>query len=620
MSHACLSHFLLCAFFAMANIGHVGAAIYYVDSTGGNDSWNGQYPSYQGGSSGPWNSIEKVNSYAGNPGFSDGDVVRFKRGEVFDDRTLGYANKWGTELVVFNVNSITFEDYGTGNKPLFDGDKIRPIYIDDDTLKSLTIRNIDISGQDWLLTKASMVKILWVDNVTIDGVVGDGHAGSNGTNSSVGHCVVFIGYGDGVIEVKNCNFYNWGPSIIPTDNMSDTYAFTIDKRHSGSISVHDNIVHDINADGIQVRASTAPGEIYNNIWYNCGENAVDIKQSHNIDVHHNDFYREPGFNGKGGVGGSEWPLINIISNIETSGPYTSDDNIIRDNYMHNNNGESAVNIGWAVAGHLCCRNSIYRNRIENCGDYGIKFQLSATDTLIYNNIIIDDTYGGIYANQPNSGNKVYNNSIYSHDSSVPRYGVYIRGAANVVDVKNNIIYLNNNSTSAYSLYVIGGSAYPAVAYNNWYNNNSANRVYWKGTVFTSTQQSNWRNAGHPGELFADPQFVNPTAGDFYLQFSSPAIDAGIDVGLTQDFYGRPVPQGSVPDIGAYEYYSPGELADLNDNGEVNLEDFAVLASYWMNDNICSEHDWCQGSDFDRSGTIDLLDLATFIESWLWQTN
>jgi len=620
MSHAYLSHFLLCAFFAMANTGHVGAAIYYVDSTGGNDSWNGQYPSYQGGSSGPWNSIEKVNSYAGNPGFSDGDVVRFKRGEVFDDRTLGYATRYGSENVVFNVNSITFEDYGIGAKPFFNGDKEKPIHISDPTLTSLTIRNIDISGQDWQLTKGVMIEIVDVDNITIDGIVGDGHVGSNGTNSSIGHCVIRITKGDGVIEIKNCNLYNWGPSTIPTHNQCDAYAFIVDRRYSGSISVHDNIVHDINADAIQVRASTAPCEIYNNTWYNCGENAVDIKQSHNIDVHHNNFYREPGFDGHGGVGGSQWPLINIIANVEITGPYTSDDNIIRDNYMHDNNGNPAVNIGWAVGGHLCSRNRIYRNRIENCSDYGIAFQLSATDTLIYNNIIIDDTHGGIYASQPNSGNKVYNNSIYLNDSSLTRYGVYIQDAANAVDVKNNIVCLNNNNASTYSLCVVRGSAYPTVAYNNWYNSNNANRIYWKGTVYDSTEQAAWRDAGHPGELFADPQFVNPTAGDFYLQFSSPAIDAGINVGLTQDFYGRPVPQGSAPDIGAYEYYSPSELADLNDNGEVDLEDFAVFASYWMNKNICSAFDWCQGADFDRSGTIDLLDLATFIESWLWQAN
>ena len=62
--------------------------------------------------------------------------------------------------------------------------------------------------------------------------------------------------------------------------------------------------------------------------------------------------------------------------------------------------------------------------------------------------------------------------------------------------------------------------------------------------------------------------------------------------------------------------SPGELADLNEDGMVNLEDFAVLAGWWQDDDACVEPDWCGGSDFDRSGTIDLFDLTTFTESWL----
>jgi 1,4-alpha-glucan branching enzyme len=60
--------------------------------------------------------------------------------------------------------------------------------------------------------------------------------------------------------------------------------------------------------------------------------------------------------------------------------------------------------------------------------------------------------------------------------------------------------------------------------------------------------------------------------------------------------------------------------DINNDGKVNIEDFTVLACWWDDANACSSPDWCGGADFDMSGTIDLLDLATFIESWLWQTN
>jgi len=51
---------------------------------------------------------------------------------------------------------------------------------------------------------------------------------------------------------------------------------------------------------------------------------------------------------------------------------------------------------------------------------------------------------------------------------------------------------------------------------------------------------------------------------------------------------------------------PCELADPNEDGTVNLEDFAVLAGWWQDDGACVEPDWCGGSDFDRSGTVDLF--------------
>ena len=42
------------------------------------------------------------------------------------------------------------------------------------------------------------------------------------------------------------------------------------------------------------------------------------------------------------------------------------------------------------------------------------------------------------------------------------------------------------------------------------------------------------------------------ASNFKLKPSSPAKDAGVDVGLTTDYAGKTVPVGSAPDIGAYE--------------------------------------------------------------------
>ncbi len=60
-------------------------------------------------------------------------------------------------------------------------------------------------------------------------------------------------------------------------------------------------------------------------------------------------------------------------------------------------------------------------------------------------------------------------------------------------------------------------------------------------------------------------------------------------------------------------YNCDLLAD--DEGIVNLRDFAIFALYWR-DNNCRQANWCGGSDFDRSGTVDSADLMIFTEYWL----
>jgi len=57
-------------------------------------------------------------------------------------------------------------------------------------------------------------------------------------------------------------------------------------------------------------------------------------------------------------------------------------------------------------------------------------------------------------------------------------------------------------------------------------------------------------------------------------------------------------------------------SDINDDGKVNLEDFAVLSVWWDDENACSSPGWCGGADFDMNGTVDFTDLTYFAENWL----
>jgi hypothetical protein len=54
-------------------------------------------------------------------------------------------------------------------------------------------------------------------------------------------------------------------------------------------------------------------------------------------------------------------------------------------------------------------------------------------------------------------------------------------------------------------------------------------------------------------LQSDPGFVDLANHNFQLTSVSPCIDSGLDVGLSTDYSGTPVPQGAGADIGAFEY-------------------------------------------------------------------
>ncbi len=56
-------------------------------------------------------------------------------------------------------------------------------------------------------------------------------------------------------------------------------------------------------------------------------------------------------------------------------------------------------------------------------------------------------------------------------------------------------------------------------------------------------------SGGSNSLTTDPLFLGPAGSDYRLSPGSPAIDAGMDVGVNLDFEGDPRPQGSGLDIG-----------------------------------------------------------------------
>jgi hypothetical protein len=75
----------------------------------------------------------------------------------------------------------------------------------------------------------------------------------------------------------------------------------------------------------------------------------------------------------------------------------------------------------------------------------------------------------------------------------------------------------------------------------------------------------------------------------------------------------------------WEYYEDTETSklyvnvDFDIDGDVDLDDYAIFASHWMDEN-CTEPDFCDGTDLNKSGSVDWYDLAQFVEVWLLDTS
>lgn len=126
---------------------------------------------------------------------------------------------------------------------------------------------------------------------------------------------------------------------------------------------------------------------------------------------------------------------------------------------------------------------------------------------------------------------VYNNTFYGEQGLSPwgDSGCIFQAADPNVDTIGVAIVRNN--IFANSSVGLWGSAMAIIK--------ESNNLYWNNTTDTVNIDESYG-----GDVFADPLFMNVDGEDFRVACGSPAIDAGVDVGLP--YY------GAGPDIGAYE--------------------------------------------------------------------
>jgi len=127
--------------------------------------------------------------------------------------------------------------------------------------------------------------------------------------------------------------------------------------------------------------------------------------------------------------------------------------------------------------------------------------------------------------------------------------------------ENNTIY--EPSSSAWELIYLDGSTPTSTTLLLRNNLFSASKAQSVTHVDGFTHENNLYHltgsgsaVGFPlksGEKQGDPLLADPAKGDLHLKAGSPAIDAGQNLKQTIDYDGHPLPCGSAPEIGAFEF-------------------------------------------------------------------
>jgi len=554
------------------------ATDYYVSQVDGNDSYNGEYPTFQGGSDGPWLTWDFVRVQS----FVLGDTIGFRRGGNW---AIGNNDRWEITDSGTEGNEITIYAYDSGAKPIFDcEDEFNGKTWTEEvgegtdiwsTPFAVDVYRVRLDGDDSYTpataAEVNSSKYLWHWNTTDDKlfVYSPQNPNSEYTNIKVTHANrrVFLFNGCNYIKIQDVEmrggtytFYcnaTADESYITLENCDIYYFYNgivFPKTPGGGGSINNGTIDGCDIDAKLNLISTSGYPSTERCCYDLirWESEVDdwvVKNSTFAGGGHahimlkttgtptqgvrNNIFEHNIFDGTGTI------YVRAVSFDDVGDTDKLTGNIFRYNIEKNTNIRSQID-GY--------RNEVYYNLIYD------KVVSPATNHT-------DDSEGFSMVGHEN---KFYNNVVYG----IYNEGFYLGADAYSNLIKNNIFMdcgKGGDKTNICFYAISGIGANNVIEYNNFYDVGTSDVINYKGTVETVAEADAGRSE-FANNMSADPLFVNAGSKNFHLQSGSPCRDAGVDVGLTEDYEGNIVPQGIGFDMGAYEYL----VGILSDDAESKL--------------------------------------------------
>ncbi|MCL5282125.1 MAG: InlB B-repeat-containing protein [Planctomycetes bacterium] len=499
--------------------------VYYVDRGAGNDNNDGKSAATA------WKSLAKVNSYTG---FVPGDQILLHRGHIWREQLIVPAS--GTA-----EKPLTVGAYDTGNRPLLKGSVWLPSWTsagtnqwqvplsaEPDQVFFDGVRGTRMTSQAALTGPQQWC---WVSGLLY--VYAPSDPGSLYVNPGIEASVRPAMRGDGLVQIQDRSYVT-----VQDLQVTQSYSAGICLASSGQGLTVQNCEADNSVDGGIV--ATSPGVALSNVTI---EGCL---------IHHNNTGIKEGALGTAtyqegltveGVDGFVVRGCQVYSNYARGvGLQHGAANGSFENCQVNGNGSLNVYLDGVSS------TQIRYNKIYDCAagtGLGLGLETNTYDNdgvQVYYNLLWNNgngvsfsAFSGVTTQTRNLN--LYNNTFYSNGEAIRWRSTVAGHYSGTNKVENNLLWtqvttnigLRDETTGQQAL------AQTSVAYNG----------FQQGAATDTT--------GTNAQVMIDPYFVDPSAYDFHCStVNSPTVDTGTNVGLTRDFDGDPVPQGSAPDIGAYE--------------------------------------------------------------------